>query len=364
MKLILNQENLSKTLNIVSRIASARTSLPILNNILIRAEKNYITLSTTNLELSIIETIPAKIEKSGVITVPAKILADFVYQLPKTDVSLEVNNNKIKISAGNYKSIINTTPPDEFPILPKLSEDIKLTIQSDLFKEAASQTIIVAGNDTTRPILTGLYLHTYEKNLYITATDGYRLAERKIIAITDEINAIIPSTTINEVLRVITDEISDVEIKINDEQISFQIGTIIITSRLIDGKFINYRELIPKKTENSAVLDKNEFLRVVKISELFARESAGSIIIKTNLKKQQLKINSITSEIGENSAEIEGEIIGDEGTITLNSKYLIDALNVINSDRVKFNFSGKLSPSLLTADGNLDYKHIIMPVKS
>jgi len=364
MNLSINQENLSKALNIVSRIASTKTSLPILNNILIRAENNYLTLSTTNLELSIINTIPAKIKENGVITIPAKILTDFIHQLPKTDVNLELSNNKLKIKAGNYKSIINTTPPDEFPILPKLKEDIKLIIKSDLFKEVATQTIIVAGNDTTRPILTGVYLHTFDKNLYITATDGYRLAERKITTQEGEISAIIPSTTIQEVLRVITDEVNDIEIKINDEQISFQIENIIITSRLIDGKFINYRELIPKKAENSAILDKNEFLRVVKISELFARESAGSIIIKTNLKKQLLKINSITSEIGENSAEIEGEITGDEGVITLNSKYLIDALNVINSDKIKFNFSGKLSPSLLTAADNLNYKHIIMPVKS
>ena len=221
----------------------------------------------------------------------------------------------------------------------------------------------MTGNDTTRPILTGLFFHTFEGNLYITATDGYRLAERKILPQEGEINAIIPSSTINDVMRVITEDISDIEIKINEEQISFQIGTTVITSRLIDGKFINYRDLIPKRAENSAILDRSEFLRIVKISELFARESAGSIIIKTDSKKQLLKINSITSEVGENSSEIDGEIVGDN-IITLNSKYLIDALNVINSDKVKFSFSGKLAPSLLTTEKNLDYKHIIMPVKS
>ena len=363
MNLIINQENLSKALNIVSRIASAKTSLPILNNILLKAENNLLTLSSTNLELSIIETIPVKIKTEGIITVPAKILADFIHQLPKTDITLDFNDMKLKISAGNYKSIINTTPPDEFPILPKLKENIKFNINSELFKEAASQTIIVAGNDNTRPILTGLYLHTYEGNLYITATDGYRLAERKIIKQDGEIDSIIPSTTINDVLRVINEETGNIEVKINEEQISFQIANTTITSRLIDGKFINYRELIPKKTENSVILDRSEFLRVIKIAELFARESAGSIIIKTDSKKQLLKINSITSEVGENTAEIEGEVTGDN-TITLNSKYLIDALNVINSEKVKFNFSGKLAPSLITAEGNLDYKHIIMPVKS
>ena len=363
MNISVTQENLSKALNIVSRIASSKTSLPILNNVLLRAEGNYLTLSTTNLEVAIIETIPAKITESGVITIPAKIITDFINQLPKTEINLGLQNNKLKISAGNYKSIINTTPPDEFPILPKIKSNTKLTLNINLFKEAATQTIIVAGNDTTRPILTGLYLYTLDGNLYITATDGYRLAERKITKYENQINAIIPAATINDVLRVINEEISEIELKINEEQIEFKIGTTIITSRLIDGKFINYRELIPKRTENSAILDRNEFLRIVKITELFARESAGSIIIKTDFKKQLLKINSITSEIGENSAEIEGEIVG-ENTITLNSKYLIDALNVINNDKVKFNFSGKLAPSLLTAEKDLDYKHIIMPVKS
>jgi len=363
MKVTVTQENLSKALNIVSRVASSHTSLPILNNILIKTENNQLILSTTNLEIAITESINAKIDQDGIFTIPAKLMSDFISQLPKNNINLELKDNKLKITSGNYKSIINTTIADEFPNIPAVKPDIQLKLNKELFRSAASQIIPVASTDTSRPILTGAYLHTYNNNLYITATDGYRLAERKIIKQDGEISAIIPITTINDVLRVLNDEVEEINLKLNSEQIEFNIDSIIINSRLIDGNFINYRQLIPKNTENSAIIDKIEFLRIIKISELFARESAGSIIIKADQKSQSLKINSITSELGENSAEIEGEIIGD-GQITFNSRYLIDAINCIPDDKIKFSFSGKLAPSLLTAEQNLDYKHIIMPVKS
>ena len=363
MKVTVTQENLSKALNIVSRVASSHTSLPILNNILIKTENNQLILSATNLEIAITESINAKVDKDGILTIPAKLMTDFISQLPKNSISMTLSDNKLKITSGNYKSVINTTIADEFPVIPTVRGKTKFKISSELFKTAAQQTTLVASNDTSRPILTGAYLHTHNGNLFITTTDGYRLAEKKIMKQEDEISVIIPVSTINDVLRVLTDEVTEIDIKINNEQIEFKIDSVVINSRLIDGNFINYRSLIPSKTENSAILDKTEFLRIIKISELFARESAGSIVIKADEKSQVLKINSITNEFGENTAEIEGEISGD-GQITLNSRYLIDAINCITEERVKFNFSGKLAPSLLTAEKDIDYKHIIMPVKS
>jgi DNA polymerase-3 subunit beta len=360
MKVTVTQENLSKALNTVSRVASSRTTLPILSSILIRTDNSQLILATTNLEIAITESINAKIDSDGVVTVPARLITEFVQNLPKVNIDIELQDNKLLIKAGHYTSTINTTNVDDFPALPEIKSKSNFKIASDILKTAASQVIVATSNDTTRPILTGVYMHTYEGNLYITATDGYRLAERKIMPFKHEVSLIIPATTLNDVLRVINDDTPEVEVKINDEQVCFEAGSVKITSKVIDGTFINYRQLIPTSTDNSAELDHTEFLRVVKISELFARESAGSIVIKAN--KNTLEIKSITTELGDNSSQIDGKIKGD-GSITLNSRYLIDAINCIQGDVIRFNFSGKLAPSLITGADD-DYKHIIMPVKS
>jgi len=362
MKITVTQENLVKALNTVSRVASSRTTLPILNNILLRTDNGQLSLTTTNLELFIVDNINAKITKDGVVTIPACLITEFVNNLPKTNIDLKLDGDKLKISAGHYNSIINTTTPDDFPNPPENKINSKFEIDSVIFKGAANQTVFAASGDTTRPVLTGVYLHTHEGNLYMTTTDGYRLAECRLMEQKENINSIIPITTVNEVVRVISDETKKIIIGISDDQIVFEIGSVKITSRLIDGKFIDYRQLIPGKTKNSASLDRSNFTQAVKIAELFARESAESIIIKTNSEKQLLQINSITSEFGENKGVVEGKISGDE-SITLNAKYLLNALNVIDGDVVKIGFSSKLLPVLVTGE-NDNYKHIIMPVKS
>ncbi len=363
MKVIVTQENLTKALGIVSRTASSRTTLPILGNILVKAEAGELVLSSTNLETATTQKISASTETSGVTTVPARLITEFVSNLPKVNIEIELIDDKIKITAGSYKSTINSTPADDFPALPELATKTTLTIPAEELKKAIASTSLVASSDTTRPILTGVYLHSFEGNLYMAATDGYRLAEKQIMAFDGDITAIIPATTLNDVSRVLGEDVKEVAIGVGEDQVEFIIGQTIINSRLIDGNFINYRQLIPTSTETEATIDRAELLRITKISELFARESAGSITLNINSAKSTLSVHSITSELGENDAETEAETKGD-GTITLNSKYLLDALNQIDETTVKLQFNGKLAPILITADDNLDYKHIIMPVKS
>jgi len=363
MKVTLTQENLSRALNIVSRIASSRTTLPILSNILIKTEDNQLVLAATNLEVAITEKIPAKISRDGVLTIPAKLITEFITNLPKTNIEISATDNKMTIVAGNYRSVVNTVVADEFPTLPDPKINTSLKISAETFKRAVTGTALVASSDTTRPILTGVYVHTFDGNLYLAATDGYRLAEKKVLPLKQEISAIVPASTLNEVVRIINDEIKEIVVNFSDDQISFLVGDGVVTSRLIDGNFINYRQLIPTKTEVVATLDRSEFIRITKISELFARESAGSITLKVDSNTSTLSIHSITSELGENNSEAEATVKG-KGSITLNSKFLLDALNQIDDQNVKFQFSGKLAPALLTAETDDGYKHIIMPVKS
>ncbi len=366
MKLTVTQENLARALVAVGRVANGKTPLPILNNILLRTSNNRLLIAATNLEIAIVEHIGAKVVNDGAITIPARLVMDFVSNLPKGNINLEVKESHLYIESGSYKSVINGILADEFPELPTITEKeaITLDIEASVFKKAVSQTIITASSDTTRPVLTGVYTHTFNGSFFVAATDGYRLAERRLNGLKDTLSAIIPASTFQDVLRVTPDDCSKVNILFNDNQVRFRMDNIEVTSRLIDDTFPDYRKLIPQKSDIVIKIDKDEFLRITKIASLFARESAGSITIKTHAKKNTLSIHSIASQLGENTSEATADI-NEDGQVTLNSRYLIEALGAIEGETVTMSFSGKISPCVLASDKkDVDYKHIIMPLKS
>ncbi len=367
MEVIVTQENLSFALNNTSRVASSKSGLPILSNILLRTDDTRLYIAATNLEIAASHKIGAKIIKPGSITVPAKLLSEFVQNLPKDQITLTVQNNKLSIITKSSSSTINGVADDEFPELPTIDENkaISYTLLVDDFKESVSQTIIAASNDTTRPILTGVYWHSFEGGLYIAATDGYRLAERRITDTKSDVSAVIPTSTLQEVLRTLYDDITELEILFDETQVTFRLAEIEITSRLIDGNFPDYRQLIPSKTSTTITLNRTEFVRVIKIAGLFARESGGGITLAASTDTNQLSVMSIASEVGENSSNIEVKIIGEDGSVSLNSRYIADALGAVSTNEITFGFSGKLAPCILAeAAKNTPYKHIIMPLKS
>lgn len=365
MKLTVKQDNLAKALSSVGRIATARVGLPILANVLIRTDSNKLIVAATNLEVAIITTINAQIAEQGAIAVPARLLTEFITNLPHTNIELETEDTKLKVSAGGYKSTINSTLADDYPALPEATEENSFKIDAGKLKSAISGTVLVTSSDVTRPILTGVYFYANEGQVYMAATDGYRLAEAKLMTINTDFAAIIPGSTLNDVARLINTT-KDIEVKYNDEQVTFVIGETSITTRLIDGKFIDYKQLIPDKTNFLIKVDRADFIRITKIAELFARETAGSIVLEGNPTDKTLSVRSITSQLGDNISSIEAEITAtgnEDCVISLNSKFLVDALGCISSDTVTLQFNGKLSPVLITGDNN-DYLHLIMPVKS
>jgi DNA polymerase-3 subunit beta len=364
MKLTVTQENLSKALSVVGRVASSKTSLPILHNILLRTDNNRLLLAATNLEIAITEHIGAKVITDGSLTIPARLMSEFIAQLPKGNIDLTVEGTKLHIAAGSYSSTIHGVVADEFPALPQISDALSLKLDTALLKRAISQTILTTSNDDTRPVLTGVLMHTFEGSLYFAATDGYRLSERRITECSEDINAIVPSSTLGDVLRVTPEDCVEIEVLVDDSQVRFRMGEIEVTSRLIDGKFPDYRKLIPKQTDITFTVEKDEFGRITKIASLFARESGGSVTIKTDSLKKIISIHSVASQLGENTSEASATVNGD-GSVTLNSRYLIEALGCIDNSSVSFGFSGKLAPCVVKADSDdTDYQHIIMPLKS
>ncbi|MBM3210495.1 DNA polymerase III subunit beta [Candidatus Saccharibacteria bacterium] len=366
MELSVTQENLSRALSTVGRVASGKTQLPILSNILLQTDGSQLLVAATNLEIASTLHVGAKIISPGSITVPARLVSEFVSSLPKATVTLKVENDHLLVSSGKFTSRINGVSAEEFPELPTINEDeaIRYTLNPGDFKQALNQTIITASNDATRPILTGIYWHSYEGALYLAGTDGYRLSERRLVETDSEVAAIVPASTLQEVLRSMHDDISEVEVLFDESQVRFRAEGIEITSRLIDGNFPDYRQLIPATSEVSAKIDRSEFMRIVKVSGLFARESGGSVTVTVDEDAGSLALHSIASELGENTSEASADIRS-SGQVTLNSRYLAEALNVIEGSMVEFRFSGKISPCVMSELGeNPNYIHIIMPLKS
>ena len=366
MKLSVTQENLAKALSNIGRVAASRNELAILNNILLRTDGGRLLVAATNLEIASTQYIGAKIETPGAITVPARLVTEFVSSLPHGVIELEVKDAHLHLAADKFSSVINGVVADEFPELPTVDENLaaQFTITVEEFKRAVSQTIIATSSDTSRAVLTGVYWHSHEGFLYLAATDGYRLAEKKLLATESDVSAIIPATTLQEVLRSISDTDKQLAVFFDDTQVCFQTDGLEIVSRLIDGKFPDYRQLIPESSETEILIQKADFSRITKVASLFARESGGGITLSASKETSLLSIHSIASELGENTSEAIAEVSSD-GAITLNSRYLIEALNVLDGSEVIFAFSGKLSPCVVKEHAKqTDYMHIVMPMKS
>ena len=366
MELTVTQENFSKALSAVGRVASTRTQLPILSNILLRTDGNRLLIAATNLEIATTQYIGAKIIKPGAITIPARLISEFVSSLPKGQIELKVTGENIHITSGKYHSIINGVIADDFPELPTINEEnsVRYEINIEEFKQAVSQTIITASGDSTRPVLTGVYWHSFEGSLSLAATDGYRLSERRLMETKSEVSAIIPTQTLQEVLRTIADTAETIDVLFDESQVRFRVNEAEVISRLIDGNFPDYRQLIPPTSETNAVMNKTEFTRVTKVAGLFARESGGSVTVTVDSDKKTVSLHSVASELGENTSELDAEVSGD-GQITLNSRYLSEALGVVDADEISFSFSGKLSPCIIkSTKKDTNYYHVIMPLKS
>jgi DNA polymerase-3 subunit beta len=361
MKLQVTQENLSKALGSVARIANSRSTLPILSNVLLKTESNRLSIAATNLDIGITHYIGSKITQNGSITVPARLMQDFISNLPDSVLNLEVTDNKLKITTDKYQSTINGMPAEDFPVMPAIKGGNLWTVDAKDFKRTLQQVVLAASSDDARPVLTGVYFHTRSGNVMAVATDSYRLAQRKIGKSKEDINFLVPASAANDLLRIINDSDKEVAITHDEQQVLFQVGDVTLIARLLEGNYPDYQKLIPGKFSTTAAVKKSDFTNIAKISSLFARESAGSITLK--VEDAKVSINAVASQLGENTATADAEVSGG-GEVTLNSRYLIDALNSFGADEVEFCFNGKLEPCIIRSASEPNYLHLIMPLRS
>jgi DNA polymerase III subunit beta len=370
LKVSLTQENLNRALGLVGRIVSSRSSLPVLGNVLLSTDKNRLKLAATNLEVGINFWIGGKIEQEGAVTIPARLVSEFVASLPSGTIDLEGDDVGLTIKTNHYQSHINGISADEFPLIPQIKADPVLTLPAAQFRDALLQVVVAASLDESRPVLAGVYMFVEEKELYLVATDSYRLAERRLAIKkppAGKLEVIVPAKTMQELARILADAESELSIYVADNQIMFEVDSIELTSRLIDGQFPNYRQIIPQKIETAIEIDTAEFSRITKVASLFARENAGGVRLEIK-QGGQVSIVSAASQLGDNVSSADCITKGPDGEISLNTRYLADALAVIKTEQVEFSTSGKLSACAiqpLDDKGNpTEYLHIIMPLRT
>jgi DNA polymerase III subunit beta len=363
MKLQVTQENLNRALGTVARVANTRGTLPILSNILVKTSNNRLSIAATNLDIAITHYIGAKVSDEGSVTVPARLMQDFVSSLPAGVIELELEETKLHITTDQYKSVVNGIAADDFPVMSAITGGKSWKIAGPVLKKGLQQVAMAASGDESRPVLTGVLLQTADGELFMAATDSYRLAEKNLGKNGQDVQLLVPVGAMQDLLRIVSDFEEDVTVTHDDQQVLFQVGDVDLVARLIDGKYPDYRKLIPNKFDTEALLKRADLLNVTKVSSLFAREAAGSVTIQVDQAAGTLSIHSIASQLGENTASATGKMTG-SGSITLNSRYLLDALHALSGEDVSFCFNGKLEPTLLKDPTASDYVHIIMPLKS
>ncbi|NCT54330.1 DNA polymerase III subunit beta [Candidatus Falkowbacteria bacterium] len=378
MQFISLQENLKKGLNIVSHTSSKNINLPILNNILIKAYSGEIEFIGTNLEIGVNSKIRGKVENDGEFTVNSRLITDYINLLNTNEkVLFKLVDNELLIESGNYKTKIKGESSKEFPLIPTIESDNIFSFELESFRKALNSVIFSVSTSENRLELTGVLFSFSKDSLDLAATDSYRLAEKNLKidqSINQNLNKdlenfklIIPAKTIQELLRILNNigETGDGDGKINisfsDNQILFTFNSTSLISRIINGNYPDYKQIIPTQTKTSALVSKIELVRAIKAASLFSKNGMNDILLQ--IKKNQILVSSFSGASGESKIKIDSKNGGDENEITINFKYILDGLNNIDSELIEILILNSNSPCIIKRSGLSDYLYIIMPIR-
>ena len=364
------QETLNKGLGIVGRAVATRTTLPITQNVLIATDQGRLKLTATNLEMAISTWIGSTVEDEGDITIPARLLSEFVGSLQNEKVDMVTTNQPqaMTLPSARYEARIIGTDAGEFPPIPTVEDGVTAKISAAVLKKAINLVVFAAATEESRPVLTGVKLELENDQFTLAAADGFRLAvykDKLEEPIAEDIEAIIPARTLNELNRLLSDQADSVELVLSPTrgQALFRLNNIEVVSQLIQGAFPNYAQLIPQSYTTRAGLRVDECLRAARTAAIFARDSSG--IVRLHIQEGppgSLQVLARAEEVGENSAEMDAEVEGGEAKIAFNAKYLMDVLGVIDTDNVALEVTTPSSPGVIRPSNKEDYIHVIMPM--
>ncbi|MCI0396737.1 MAG: DNA polymerase III subunit beta [Chloroflexi bacterium] len=373
MRLSCLQENLAKGLSIVSRAVSTRSTLPVLGNVLLATDDGRLKLSATNLEIVITCWIGAKVEEEGSITVPARTFNDLVSTLPpeRIDLTLDKKTQTLHLVSPRSEANIKGIDAQEFPLVPEASEERQLRIETAILKQMISQVAFAAATDDARPTLTGVLTRFEGNKMTLAATDGFRLSVRSAQLpnpVPQPFEIIIPARALNELARIAGDDTEAVNISMPEgrNQIVFDMDNVVLVSQLIDGNFPDFTPVIPRRHSTRTVLSTAEFAKACKMAEIFAREANQTARVRVEPGNELMPgyaiISATSAETGDNVAQIDANVEGEEVEIAFNVRYVGQVLSVLNTPQVALETTKSTEPGVLKPVGNDDYVHIIMPM--
>ena len=381
MKITILKEKLKQGINIVERISTKPLNLSILNNILIKTEKNFLNLISTDLEVGISWWSLAKIEKQGKITIPSRVLSSLISFLPNKPINLNLKKMNLEINCENYHTSLVGIGFEEFPIIPEMPKNEKVLVKSSVFCQGLSQVVDISSYSSIKPEISGVYF-LFQKNLItMVATDSFRLGEKKIYLdsslanISKDYSFILPQRAAKEIINIFNEKEEGLTIYFSPNQILFETPLsetshpeIQLTSRLIEGEYPNYQEIIPQKTETQIIFQVKEFINQIKSAALFSGK-INEIKLKIDPLKNQLALFSQDSSVGEYQSFLNVKVKGKPCEISFNHRFLLDGLLNIalgqgkESEAVLELIDSEKPGILRPKEGDESYLYLIMPIK-
>lgn len=365
MNISVLQEHVYKAMVRASRIIGTKPQIPITSHILLDATSQSITLTATNLETTIKTTIPGKCLKEGGVCLPAKLFTELLATLPKEAVQVEVEKEQVIIKTGKTKARIPGISAAEFPPITPLFIEQGTTLSKEIFDTAVSKVLFSAATDESRPLLMGVLFESGDEYTSVVATDGYRLSKSSIQIKNPFFSSlVVPARALLEIVKIGQEEKGVKEISISETkegQLLYVIGDTQISTRQIEGEFPNYRKRLPDSHKTKIQIDKEDLLRAVRSASIFARESSG--IIKIDSSSQAVTISANTPQVGENTIDTDGTHEGEDCSIALNNRFILDVLSVLPEETIIIEISGALNPVVFKIASDATFIHIIMPVR-
>ena len=374
MQFSCNQDTFSKYLNIASRIVASKPGLPVLNNVLFKTDKGKLLITATDLEIGLNTWIGADIQSEGSITVPAKQLSEFIMSVSSEKIDVSLNGNTLNIKADDNVVDLNSMPADDYPAVPSLKEEKPLLkINKEDLVKTVNRVAFAAASDDIKPVLTGVKIEIEGDSASFVATDGLRLS-RQIIKLESpvekDMDFLVPVKALQELSHII----ADFEVEKGDDfvqvffiedrnQVLFRFNDIDIVSRLIDGKFPEYKQIIPTGFKTNGLFGKDEFLSSLKVTNIIARTVLGNkLILDVDPKGDTVTMSATQSDVGSNKSGLHGAISGEKIQIAFSARLLSDVLNHIDGEKVSLECSEPVKPGVFKIEGDDTFIHLVMPM--
>lgn len=369
MKCTVSPSAVAAGLALVSRAVSPRSTLPILSNVLLETVGEGLRLTATNLDLTITTTVPAEVAHEGRVTVPARLVTEYVASLAEMPCTLELDpaTQVLRVACGIHRTNIHGIDAVEFPPLPSRDAEPVVSLDAPALDAAIGQTTVAASSDEARPVLTGVLLQLEGDRVTLAATDGHRLAVRRLAheggAELAAGSVIVPARHLQEVARAITAGRPTVEVTLSASRnhVFFTLRDVEVSSRLIEGAYPNYAQVIPASSSTTVTLPAATLLRETRTASILAKDAAN--VVRLAVGEGTLTLQAQTAEVGDDEAPLTATVAGDGVQIAFNARYVLDALGVIDSEEVALGFNGPLQPGVIRPVGRDDYLYIVMPVR-